>query len=63
MRYFLGCFEEVFAGMFFLNRFKQKVHHKCPKHDGVGGGEGVKVTFGKYPKVSSFVFRVASLIN
>ena len=34
MSYFLGSFEAVFSGAFFLNLLKQKLSDGCPKRGG-----------------------------
>ena len=31
LRYFLGCYEVVFGGTFFLNMLKRKLPNGCPK--------------------------------
>ena len=36
-RYFLGCFELVFGGMFSLSLFKRNLPQRCPKQGGRGG--------------------------
>ena len=58
LMHFLGCFEIVLSGMFFLNRLISKLSHGCPIRV---EGTGVKAIFGKCLKVSSFLLRMASL--
>ena len=51
LRCFLGCFEVVFSCMFFpLKKFK--LPQQVSK---MGGGEGVKATYGQCPKGAAFV--------